>query len=163
MTRVTVKAESLTRAAAALSRVGEDLKDEFGLAARRTEGQWRALVFSKASTQYERRLIAQGVRMAVRGGGVRLESSGGRLSRGMNTADHGGAVEYGTRREKVTTYRRGGKRKAVVRRHTARQMRQFNKTGYVFTPAVKAYVPVLKRAWVDAAAEALEAAITGKG
>lgn len=159
MTRVTIKSAQLTGAGRALMSIGKDLIDELGYASRRAEPQFQALVLSKASTPYERRLIAQRVRLAVKQNGLRLQAEGGRLRNGLNTADHGGAVEFGTNRGKTKTYRRGGKQRAAVTRHTARQMRQFNKSGYVFTPAVKAFVPEIKKAWVDATADAIEAAI----
>lgn len=162
MTQITIKSAQLIGAGRALAGIGEDLIDEIGLASRRAEPKFRALVLSKASTPYERRLIAEQVRMAVRRGGLRLEAQGGRLRNGLNTADHGGAVEFGANRGKRTTYRRGGKRRAAVTRHTARQMRQFNKSGFVFTPSVKAFVPELKKVLVDAAADAIEDAIRSR-
>lgn len=109
---------------------------------------WLESINRRASTQLERRVIAGTATVSVSNQNVRIQSAakGRRLSGGLNPKVEFPAVEFGADRNKVTSYTRKGSR---VKRHTARQMRPRNKSGYVFYPAAKEMIPRLARLWVQ--------------
>ncbi len=160
-----IKTTQLTAAAARITALGGSLEGELRDGTRKVEPAWKRLVASNASTRIEKRIIAQGARAIPTSNGVRLESTGGRARNGLNAADHGGAVEFGVKRGKKSTYRRRSKRGGThtVTRVTTNGLKAFRATGHVFTPSLKTFIPLLKKAWVDEVVEAAEEALTGRG
>lgn len=149
MGTVEVDVSQLRAAAARLQSIGPRLTEKTAEVSRKLEPQWKQLLSSKASTTPERRMIAATGRATVIEGGLRLEAGkGARLSGGLRDA---GPIEYGANRGKKKTYKRRSKRGGShpVTRRTAAQFRPFNKTGYVFAPAVKVFVPKLREGWFE--------------
>lgn len=162
---VEVDSKQFRAAAQRLRRLGVDLGPEIRQGSQSVQPEWKRLVSAGASTTIEKRIIANGARMSVTDSGVRLESTGGRVRNGLNAADHGGAVEFGVKRGKKSTYKRRSKRGRThtVTRVTTNGLKSFRKSGHVFTPAVKAIVPKLAKAWIDEISDAAEDALNGKG
>ncbi len=162
---IEIKSKQFAAVGQALQAIGGSIEKQIDDATRKMEPEWKRLVSSKATSLAEKRLIGATAKIETTGPGVRLVTSVGRLRNGLNTADHGGAVEFGVKRGKKSTYRRKGRKGGShsVTRVTTNQLRSFQKTGYVFTPSVKAFVPRLKKAWTEAVTKAAEDALNGKG
>lgn len=157
-----VDAGELRAAARRLSAIQKPLQDKTAEVSKGLEPQWKQLLASKASTAPERRMIAATGRAFVIDSGIRLEAGkGAGLSGGLKDP---GPVEYGANRTKKKTYKRKGRKRGVhdVTRRTAAQFRPFNKTGYVFAPAVKAFVPKLREGWFEGFKVVVSDSLEGK-
>ncbi len=162
---VEVDSKQLLGAARRLRALGGNLDTEIREGGERIGPEGKRLVSANASTTIEKRLISNGARLVASANGVRLETSGGRVRNGLNTADHGGPVEFGVKRGKKSTYERRSKRGGshTVTRVTTNGLKPFKKSGHVFTPAVKAIVPKLSKAWTEEISDAVEDALNGGG
>lgn len=161
--RVSARSSAALRATVlAIKSVDRDLRREIRTGVRTVAlGEWARALDRSASTTLERRVIADTARITASDQNVRIRAAGARrrvTTGGLRPAEYGRAVEFGADRGKRTTYRRKGH---PVTRHTARQMRPRNRSGYVFFPTAAEMVPRLLALWVQTTvrtiAEALEA------
>lgn len=137
----------------ALRQARREVRNDISKATRQTMSPvWRDAVTGNARTAQDRRVIAQGARIAAGNPPAAVAaSSRRRLPGGLVPADSWHTVEFGADRDKVTTYKRrspsGGTHE--VTRHTARQLPPRYRKGRVAYPALREVVPRLASLWVQ--------------
>lgn len=137
----------------ALKAARRDVKNEIARATRQTMNPvWRDAVAKNARTDLDRKVIAQGARIAAGNPPVAYAAqSKRRLHGGLVPVERWHAVEFGANPNEVTTYDRkspkGGKHD--VTRHTQRQLPPRYRKGRVAYPALKEFVPRLTSLWVQ--------------
>lgn len=104
---------------------------------------WKAAVDRHVHTTLDRKVIAQGARIAAGNPPTAIAASSRRpLDGGLIPTDEWAAIEFGGLRNKVTTYSmRTPAGSRSVRRHASRQLPERNKGGRVAFPALKEVAP----------------------
>lgn len=163
---ISARAPQLRVAAAALVTIRSSLAEHIAASNKNVEPEWKNLIASHASTQLEQRVLASTASSVQIENGIRLEAAktAGSLSGGLSITRAAGPTEYGANRAKRKTYRRRSRKGRVhtVTRRTAVQFRDFNKTGHVFGPALRAIVPKIEEAWAEAFEVTVADAVNGK-
>lgn len=127
---------------------------------------WREEVGSNVHSRLEGLVFGRTARVAVTDRGVRLQAArvGKALCGGLDVKTQWHAVEFGGDpdvRRKVETRSRAG-RAYTATRHTQRQLRPRNRTGYVVFPAVADSVPRLMSLWLQTIVRAGHDALDGR-
>lgn len=145
--------DRLKAAVLALKAADRDLRRTINAATKDVIGPvWTSAVEAEASSTLDRAVVVKGVRLkpgnppsAVAASSVK------RLRGGLLPADQWHAVEFGSDRNRVTTYQRRGRKGAAhtVRRHTTRQLPARTAGGRVAMPAFKAVAPRAVSLWVQ--------------
>jgi hypothetical protein len=126
---------------------------------------WREEVAGNVQSRAEGLAFAKTARVAVTDRGVRLQAAriGKGLSGGLDVKTQWHALEFGGERDvkrTIETTSRKGKRYTATR-HTQRQLRPRNKTGYVVFPAVADSIPRVMSLWMQTVARAGHEALEG--
>lgn len=121
----------------------------------------------QSATPQQTAVIKSTVKVAASDQNVRVRSAGSKrkaMSGGATPYATGKAFEFGTNQNKLRRYRRSSRNGGahVVNRHTARQMPERRRTGYVFYPAVAEMVPRILALWTQTAVRAIADALDGK-
>jgi hypothetical protein len=133
-----------------------------------TLGEWREAVNANVTDRPQAVILAASAKVAVSNQNIRLSAgtAAKKLRRGGPAVkDLAAATEFGADRSRTKTYtsRRGSKSFVVHNRHTTRQLRPVNRSGYVFYPAVAVMVPRIFALWAQTAVRTFLDAIDGKG
>jgi hypothetical protein len=140
------------RAVAAVLRVVEpEIRREINTRTRTELGPvWQRGVAERARTSLDRAVLLPGTRIAAGNPPTAIAAnSKRRLSGGLVPQDEWAPVEFGGNRAKATTYRRRNPSGSTtsVTRHTARQLKPRNSSGWVVFDALAELGPRLASLW----------------
>lgn len=132
-----------------------------------TTPEWQATVSDKASTAMQTRVLAQTARVSVSNQNVRMSAgnSAKRLSGGARVSELAAPEEFGSLRNRRTTYTQRSKRGrpyTVHNRHTTRQFKLTRSRGYVAFPAATVLIPRIAALVVQTTIRTLLDAVDGK-
>ena len=132
--------------------------------------EWKEALAAQGTNALESQVLVSTATAAVSNQNIRLSSAtkGKPLRGGLAPKVEYAAVEFGTKKRGKKIKYLGRKRKASgttyyeINRRTAEQLKPYKKTGYVFYPAVKKFVPRAAALWAQTTVKVLALALEGK-
>lgn len=128
--------------------------------------EWKRAMAERSENLLESRVLVATATTLISNQNVRLRSAtkGRKLSGGLDPKAEYFAAEYGGDPAKVTTYTTKSRKGKTyqAKRHTARQLRARNRSGYVFGPAVAEMVPRIAALWTQTVVRVMAEALEGK-
>ncbi len=132
--------------------------------------EWQEALASYATTVPENKVLVATAVPTVSNQNIRLAAAtkGRPLSGGLDPKTEFGGIAFGTKKrgKKVKylgRYQRGRTNTTFeVNRRTSEQLKPYKKSGYVFYPAVKSFVPRVASLWAQTTVRVLAEALEGK-